>query len=155
MSSWLHCLELAAGGIGLHVNADQIEYRSFNQRGDISTLKGSSLKSVDKFSYLGSCVSSTETDISTRLAKEWTAIDRLSVIWKSKLTDKIRRSFSRQRSLLYGCTRWTLTKRIEKKLDSNYTRMLRAILNKSWGQHPAKKQLYGHLPPITKTIKVR
>ena len=26
----------------------------------------------------------------------------------------------------------TLTKRLEKKLDGNYTRMLRAILNKSW-----------------------
>ena len=33
--------------------------------------------------------------------------------------------------------------------------MLRAILNKSWGQHPTRHQLYGHLPPITKTIQVR
>ena len=56
--------------------------------------------------------------------------------------------------LLYGCTTWTLTKRLE-KLDSNYTRMLRAILNKSWWQHPTRHQLYGHLPPITKTIQVR
>ena len=57
--------------------------------------------------------------------------------------------------LLYGCTTWTLTKRREKKLDGNYTRMLRAILNKSWRQHSTKHQLYGHLPPITKTIQVR
>ena len=57
--------------------------------------------------------------------------------------------------LLYGCTTWTLTKRLEKKLDGNYTRMLRAILNKSWWQHPTKHQLYGHLPPITKIIQVR
>ena len=57
--------------------------------------------------------------------------------------------------LLYGCTAWTLTKRLEKKIDSNYTRMLRAILNKSWRQHPTRHQLYGHLPPITKTIQVR
>ena len=56
--------------------------------------------------------------------------------------------------LLYGCTTWTLTKRLE-KLDGNYTRMLRAILNKSWRQHPTRHQLYGHLPPITKTIQVR
>ena len=48
-----------------------------------------------------------------------------------------------------------LTKRLEKKLDGNYTRMLRAILNKSWRQHPTRRQLYGHLPPITKTIQVR
>ena len=57
--------------------------------------------------------------------------------------------------LLYGCTTWTLIKRLEKKLDGNYTIMLRAILNKSWRQHPTKHQLYGHQPPITKTIQVR
>ena len=57
--------------------------------------------------------------------------------------------------LIYGCTTWTLTKRLEKKLDGNYTRMLRAILNKSWRQHPTRHQLYGHLPPITKTIQAR
>ena len=57
--------------------------------------------------------------------------------------------------LLYGCTTWTLTKRPEKKLEDNYTRMLRAILNKSWRQHPTRHQLYGHLPPITKTIQAR
>ena len=58
-------------------------------------------------------------------------------------------------SVIYGCTSWTLTKQLEKKLDGNYTRMLRAILNKSWQQHPTKHQLYGHLPPITKTIQVK
>ena len=57
--------------------------------------------------------------------------------------------------LQYGCTTWTLTKRLERKLDGNYTRMLRAVLNKSWRQHPTRHQLYGHLPPITKTIQVR
>ena len=33
--------------------------------------------------------------------------------------------------------------------------MLRTILNKSWRQHPTRHQLYGHLPPITKPIKVK
>ena len=89
----LHNLEWAAASIGLHVNADKTEYMCFNQRGDISTLYGSNLKVVDKFTNLGSSVSSTETDINTRLAKAWTFIDRLSVIWKSDLTNKIKRSF--------------------------------------------------------------
>ena len=57
--------------------------------------------------------------------------------------------------LLYGCTTWTLTKRMEKKFDGNYTRMQRVILNKIWRQHPTKKQLYGYLPPITKAIQVK
>ena len=154
----LHSLERAAASIGLHVNAHKTEYMCYNQTGDISTLEGTPLKLVDKFTYLGSSVESTEKDIETRLTKAWTAINRLSTIWKSDLTDKMKRSFFQAAVtsiLLYGCTTWTLTKRVEKKLDGNYTRMLRAILNKSWQQHPTRHQLYGHLPPITKTIQVR
>ncbi len=56
---------------------------------------------------------------------------------------------------LVGCCRQDLFKRLEKKLDGNYKGMLRAILNKSWRQHPTRHQLYGHLPPTTKTIQVR
>ena len=124
----------------------------------ILILDGTSLKLIDKFTYLGSGVSSTERDIDTRLTKAWTAIDKLSVIWKSDLTDKMKRSFFQAAVvsiLLYGCTTWTPAKRLEKKLNGNYSRMLRAILNKSWRQHPTKHQLYGHLPPMTKTIQVR
>ena len=45
--SLLLSLERAAGGIGLHVYADKIEYMRFNERGDIFTLKGGPLKLVD------------------------------------------------------------------------------------------------------------
>ena len=123
-----------------------------------STLDGTSLKLVDKFTYLGRSVLSTKKDIDTWLTKAWTAIDRLSIIWKLDLIDKMKRSFFQAAVvsiLLYGYTTWTLTKRLEKKLDGNYTRMLRAILNKSWWQHPTRHQLYGHLPSIMKTIRVR
>ena len=100
----LHCLERAAADIGLHVNAHKTEYMCFNQTGDISTQNVSSLKLVDKFTYLGSSVSSTETDIDTRLTKAWTAINCLLVIWKSDLTDKMKRSsFYWQRSCQYCC----------------------------------------------------
>ena len=47
------------------------------------------------------------------------------------------------------------TKRMRKKLDGNYTRILWAILNNSWRQHSTKQQLYDHLPPITKTIQIK
>ena len=154
----LHSLERAAAGIGLRVNAHKSAYMCYNQTGDIFTLDGTPLKLVDKFTYQGSSVSATEKDIDTRLTKACTAINRLSIIWKSDLTDKMKRSFFQAAVvsiLQYGCTTWTLTKRLEKKLDDNYTRMLRAILNKSWRQHPTGHQLYGHLPPITKTIQAR
>ena len=102
--------------------------------------------------------SSLNKDIDTRLTKAWTAIDRLSIIWKSDLTDKMKPSFFHAAVvsiLLYGCTTWTLTKRLQKKLDCNYTRMLRAILNKSCRPHPTRHQLYGHQLSITKTIQAR
>ena len=57
--------------------------------------------------------------------------------------------------LLYACTTWTPKKCIEKKLDGNYSRMQRVLRNKSWKQHPTKQQLYGHQPPISKTIQIR
>ena len=153
-----HSLERAAAGIGLHANAHKTEYMRYNQTSDISTLDRTSLKLEDRFTYLGSSISSTEKDIDTRLTKAWTAIDKLSIIWKSDLTDKMKCSFFQAAAvsiLLYGCITWTLTKRLEKKLDGSYTRMLRAILNKSWRQHPTRHQLYGHLPPFTKAIQAR
>ena len=67
----LHSLERAAAGIGLHVNAHKTEYMCYNQTGNITTLDGASLRLVDKFTYLGSSVSSTENDIDTRLTKAW------------------------------------------------------------------------------------
>ena len=113
-------LERAAAGIGLHVNKHKMEYMCYNQTGNISTLDWTSLKLVDKFTYLGSSVSSTKKDIDTRLTKAWTAINRLLIIWKSDLTDKMKCSFFQAAVvsiLLYGCTTWMLTKWLEKKLD--------------------------------------
>ena len=99
----LHSLERDAAGIGLHVNAHKTEYIRYNQAGDITTLNGTALKLVDKFTCLGSSVSSTEKDIDTWLPKAWTAIDRLSIIWKSDLTNKMKRSFFQAASYRYCC----------------------------------------------------
>ena len=55
--------------------------------------------------------------------------------------------------LLYGCT--TLTKQLEKKLDGNYTRMLRPILNRSSRQHPTSTNYTATCLPLRKTIQVR
>ena len=153
----LHSLEWAAAGIGLPVNAHKTEYMCYNQTGDISTQDGTSLKLVDKFTYLGSSVSSTEKDIETRLTKAWTAIDRLSIIWKSDLTDKMKRSFFQAAVvsiLLYGCTTWTLTKRLKKKLDGNHTRMLRANWTSPGGNTPQDTSCTATCLPSRKLYKL-
>ena len=126
-------LERAAAGIGLHVNANKTEYMCYNQTGNIATLDGASLKLVDKFTYLGSSVSSTEKDIDTRL---WTAIDRLSIIWKSDLTDKI--VSSRQRLVdCYMDATWTLESEITQECWEQYCpgdntpRKIRTLITKT------------------------
>ena len=89
----LQSLEETAGGIGLHMNAGKTEYICFIKKGDISTLNGSSLKSVDKLMYLGSSILFNESSINMCLAKAWTTINRLLLIWKSDLSDRIKWGF--------------------------------------------------------------
>ena len=58
-----------------------------------------------------SCVIAVELLLQSFSLKAWAAIDRLSIIWKSDLTDKMKRSFFQAAVislLLYGCTTWTL-----------------------------------------------
>ena len=109
-----------------------MEYMCSNQSGDISTPNGCALKLVDKFTHLGSSVSSTETDIDTRLAKAWAA----TIGYRSGLTDKMKRSFFQTAVvliLIYGSTTWTLTKRMEKKtcrqLNKNATSNTEQVLD--------------------------
>ena len=59
----LHNQGRTAGGCGLYVKANKKKYMWFNQRGDISKLKGDPLKVVDKFTYLGSTLASITNDM--------------------------------------------------------------------------------------------
>ena len=133
VESLLHSLLQTAGGIGFHVNTDKMEYMCFNQKRAICTLNSDSLKLMNKLNHQ-------------------------SIIWKSDLYDKIKWNFFHAvvvSVLQYRCTIQMLNKHIKKKLDGNCTRMLRAISNKSWQQHPLKQQPYSDLLPISKTIQVR
>ena len=118
-------------------DAHKTEYMCYNQTGDISTLDGTPLKLVDKFTYLGSSVVSTEKDIDTRLTKAWTAINRLSIIWKSDLTDNMKRSFFQAAVasiLLYGCTNETAgeaRRQLHKNAANNLEQVLVATPHKT------------------------
>ena len=89
--------------------------------------------------------------------KLWTAYQQV-INHGNLISDRIKEDFFQAIAvsiLLYGGIIWMLMKGMEKKLDGNYTRMLHAILNKSWKQHPRRQQLYGYLPPISQTIQVK
>ena len=129
-------------------DADYVDDRAIlaNTPNQVETLLHSlepaaSLKLVDKFTYLGSNVSTTEKDIDTRLTKAWSAIDRLSIIWKSDLTDKIKRNFFQAAVvsiLLYGCTTRTLTKRLEKKARRRLHKNVKSNIEQVLGATPHK-----------------
>ena len=59
-------------------------YLSLYTSVEMSPIYGGTLKMVDKFTNVGSNVSLTENDINIRLAKAWTAIDRLSFIMETR-----------------------------------------------------------------------
>ena len=61
----------------------------FNQDVTVSSLNGNPLKSVDQIIYLGSNISSTEIWVNPRTGKTWNAFDRLTIIEKSDLPNKI------------------------------------------------------------------
>ena len=116
------------------------------------------MKSVEDFTYLGSRIISSDSDIQVRKAKAWSALNKMDKVWKSSLPLQMKRRFFSsvvESVLLYGSTTWTLTKIQESRLDGCYTRMLRAALNLSWKEHPTKQQLYGNLPPISHKIRDR
>ena len=76
-----------------------------------------------------------ETKATKPYIKAWTAIDRLSILWKSDLTDKMKRSFFQAAVLsilLYGCTTWTQARRhLHKNVASNIEQVLAATPHKA------------------------
>ena len=154
----LHSLEASAKEIGLHINAKKTEFISLNTTGNITSLDGKDIKQVTEFTYLGSNIKSTDKDIKIRKGKAWSALNKLDPIWKSDLSNTMKRHFFTavvESVLLYGSTTWTLTKAQTSALDGTYTRMLRAALNISWKEHPTKKLLYDKLPPVSHKIRDR
>ena len=126
-----------AAGVGLMANAKKTKVMSYNQPVEpkIKTSDGTILEIVKEFTYLGALVSSTFEDIKRRIALAWTAQNKLTKIWKSNLSRsfKVRLFCSTVESvLLYGSETWTLNKKLEKKINGCYTRMLRSSLGYSW-----------------------
>ena len=57
--------------------------------------------------------------------------------------------------LLFDCTTFTLAKQMLKKLNRNYSKMLHAVLKRSWKQPPIKQSFVRPPTTISQTIQVR
>ena len=153
----LHRTQDAAKQIGLHINEKKTEYMTFHiDNPTLQTLDGKNLKYVNDFLYLGSWIGSCEKDVCVIIGKAWKALQKMDTIWKSNLSMDLKTIFFKstvESVLLYGSSTWTMTKGLEKKVNCEYTKMLRVVKGVTWQQHMTNDQLYGSLPKISQVIK--
>ena len=146
--------------IGLHLNEKKTKAMIFNQdyTTPIKSKSGKDIKAVENFKYLGGWMLSTDKDFEIRKALAWTACHKLSKIWKSNIKKKLKERLflsTVESILLYGSETWTLTKKLQKRLDGCYTRMLRMAYDVSWKAKLTNIQLYDGLPAVSTKIASR
>ena len=149
-----HCNRI---GLGLNAKKTKVLPQNVDDP-TVTTLNGTVLEVVQDFVYLGAWIASTQRDIKVRRARAWQALHGMSKIWKSSMSDQLKRRLfvaTVESVLLYGSEAWTLSVQDEKALDGVYTRMLRMALNISWEDHVKNIDLYGDLPRVTDKIRGR
>ena len=157
----LQSLEQASNCVGLFLNESKTEYVNrcmYDSDFVIKSLNNTLLKIVSNYVYLGSYISSSEKDFMTRKGKAWTACNALHKIWTSNLNRDFKLKIFKatiEPILLYGSETWTLTKRLEKRLDGTYTRLLMRVQHLSWKNHPTKQMIYGTIPSVSTIVKSR
>ena len=117
----------------------------------IKTIQDKLLKMVSDYVYLGSYISSSEKDFLTRKGKAWAACNAMNKIWSSDLDRNFKlKILKRLLSLFYymGPKPGHYLKKLEKRLDGTYTRLLMRVQNISWKSHPTKVYIYNTLPPF-------
>ena len=158
--SLLQSVEAASNEVGLQLNEGKTKTLPlyFNPSEYVKTRNGTSLENVHQFKYLGSYIPDSFQDFKSRKAQAWSACNKLCKIWKSDLERSLKINIFRacvESILLYGSETWTITKKMEARIDGCYTQLLRRVLNISWRYRIPNKVVYGKLPPISLTIKQR
>ena len=125
----LQSLEQASNGVGLYLNETKTECMNrcnTNNSQPVRTLNGTPLKQVEDYKYLGAYISSSEKDFATRNGMAWSACNDMHKIWSSQLSNNLKVKIFRatiEPILLYGSETWTLSRKLEKRLDGTYTRL--------------------------------
>lgn len=157
----LQSLERASNCVGLYLNETKTELLNRCQTDNqhpVKTLNGTSLKQVEDYKYLGSHISSSEKDYTIRKGMAWSACNDMHKIWTSQLPTQLKVKIFRttiEPILLYGSETWTLSRKLEKKLDGTYTRLLMRAQNLSWKRHPTISLIYGKLPRVSALVRSR
>ena len=121
----------------------------------ITSSNGKRLK-LGQFIYLGSNVSSTESDINICISKAWTVINRLMTIWSFwKIKKNIHPNYSRASTIIW-LHLFNFNKTPGKKVRGKLCKDAAMLLWTNYGSStPTKHQFYENLHSITQIIQVR
>jgi hypothetical protein len=133
-----------ASKYGLHFSAPKSKVFVQDWQGAPPTLSlaGTQLELVERFVYLGSCVSAGGTikdEVTSRIAKARLAFTNLKHLWRRRdipllLKGRVYKATVRA-VLLYGCETWSLRAEDLRKLSVFDNRCLRSIARVWWDQH--------------------
>ena len=143
-------LVMFAKQVGLFVNIKKTEVMNISKEtSQPIKIEGSDLKQVNKFTYLGSVISSEDgakADIDTRINKARTVFKSLKNIWRSRkysLKTKLKVYSSNVKTvLLYGSECWRAVQNEMKKLNSFHNKCLREICRIFWPNKISNLDLY-------------
>jgi hypothetical protein len=157
----LRRLEQAAATVGLHINVSKTKAIRLNidGPGKLHTDEGD-VEWVDSFTYLGAVVPEFTADVERRKSLAWTALGRMSSLWKSSasIALKVRLFCSLvQPVLLYGAETWSLSPTATTRLNQAHSHLLRCALNIHWTSHTSNRDLYtlAGIPPISALLQQR
>lgn len=158
-------LEETAKRTGLYINTAKTKAMRIQQNQmDPILVNNQQIENVDKFTYLGSVMSTTggtDEDVQARKMKALQAFSILKPVWKSRTlrtATKIRIFNSNVKSvLLYGCETWRETENTMKSIQVFVNKCLRNILNIRWPEKITNKKLWQRTKqqPIENTIRTR
>ena len=153
-------IETAADSVGLQMNDSKTKFMAYNIKEDVTmvTTTGSLLEQVEDFQNLGSWVDESEKDFKIHNTLAWKACNKMRTLWKSALPASLKISFFRaavESILLYGAEGWTITNKLETRLDACYTRLLILVLYLDWKDYPTREEIYGNLPKVSKVVRER
>ena len=94
--------------------------------------------------------------LNIRKALAWAACNKLDKIWHSNLPSSVKvQTFQTliEPVHTYGSDTWTLSTKLEKRLDGTYTNLLRRVQNISRRDHATLNPIYGDLTPLSLRLK--
>lgn len=141
-------VEASKFGLSFSVSKSKVFVQDWQDPDPALTIAGSRLELVDRFVYLGSCMSAAgaiEDEIKSRIAKARVAFMNLKHLWRRhdvslSLKGRVYKTTVRA-VLLYGCESWALRVEDLRRLSVFDNRCMRSIARVWWDRHTTNDEV--------------